>query len=88
MHFQCCVKAYDPGGTNWRLGKGKPPLDPSIDLWSEYLDLWKRWSLMNPSLLKELRELAKTKGNVLSDVFANTDISQARALAEILNGTI
>lgn len=63
-------------------------MDTSIDLWSEYLDLWKRWSLMNPSLLKELRELAKTKGNVLSDVFANTDISQARALAEILNGAI
>lgn len=88
MHFQCCTKMYDPGGTNWRLGKGKPPLDPSIDLWSEYLELWRRWSRLNPSLLKELRELAKTKGNVLSDVFASTDISQARALAEILNGTI
>ena len=43
---------------------------------------------MNPSLLKELRELAKTKDNVLSDVFANTDISQARALSEILNGVV
>ena len=43
---------------------------------------------MNPSLIKELRELAKTKGNVLSDVFANTDISQARALSEILNGVV
>lgn len=63
-------------------------MDTSIDLWAEYLDLWKRWSLMNPSLLEELRELAKTKGNVLSDVFANTDISQARALSEILNGVV
>ena len=24
--YQCDIKGYDPGGTNWRLGKGKPPL--------------------------------------------------------------
>ena len=32
QHFQCDTKQYDPGGTNWKLGKGKPPKDKSIDL--------------------------------------------------------
>ena len=26
QHYQCGVKGYQPGGTNWKLGKGKPPL--------------------------------------------------------------
>ena len=37
----------------------------------------------NPELEQDLRE--KAKGKVLTDKFASTDISQARALAEILN---
>lgn len=39
QHYQCDVKGYDPGGRNWRLGKGRPPLDTSKDLWGEYLAL-------------------------------------------------
>lgn len=39
-HYQCDVKGYSPGSNNWRLGKGKPPLDKSKDLWAEYMALW------------------------------------------------
>ena len=48
-----------------------------------YLPLWKEWAKQNPELMTELRE--KSQGKVLTDQFANTRVSQARALAEILN---
>ena len=50
-----------------------------------YLPLWQEWAKQNPELLEELRE--KSKGKVLTDKFANTRVSQARALADILNAT-
>ena len=37
MHYQCDIKGYDSKGYNWRLGKGKPPLNTSVNLWEEYL---------------------------------------------------
>lgn len=85
MHYQGDVKQRDPGGRNWRLGKGKPPLDPSVDLWAGYLDLWRQWARLNPELIEDLR--AKSRGLVLTDMFASSPISQARALAQILNET-
>jgi len=85
IHYQCDVKGYCPGGTNWKLGKGKPPLDRSKDLWSEYLVLWETWAGLHPELMDELGYAAAAKGYVLSDCFASTPINQARALAEILN---
>ena len=48
-----------------------------------YLPLWKEWAKQNPELMAELKE--KSQGKVLTDQFANTRVSQARALAEILN---
>ena len=84
-HYQCDVKGYQPGGSNWRLGKGKPPVDRTKDMWVEYLALWKEWAQHNPSLIVELREQARKHGSVLTDMFATTPINQARALAEILN---
>lgn len=48
-----------------------------------YLPLWQEWARQNPELIEELRE--KSAGKVLTDKFANTRVSQARALAEILN---
>lgn len=48
-----------------------------------YLPLWQEWARQNPELIEELRENAK--GKVLTDMFANTRVSQARALADILN---
>ena len=51
-----------------------------------YLPLWQEWARQNPELMQELRE--KSKGRVLTDRFANrTKVSQARALADILNST-
>jgi hypothetical protein len=85
-HYQCDVKGYQPGGVDWRLGKGKPPLDPSVDLYKAYLDLWKRWAKAHPSLIADLRVKAMSAGGVLSDRFATTGVSQARALCDILNG--
>lgn len=40
-HYQCDVKGYAPGSSDWKLGKGKPPLDPSVDTYGAYLQLWK-----------------------------------------------
>lgn len=54
-------------------------------LWQEYLELWRQWARENPALIEELRK--KSAGLVLTDRFARTPISQARALAEILNET-
>ena len=50
-----------------------------------YLPLWQEWARQNPELMNELR--AKSAGKTLTDQFANTKVSQARALAEILNET-
>ena len=87
MHYQCDVKGYDPGGRNWRLGKGKPPREKMShdELWQKYLGLWRVWASSNPALMQELKVLAGEYGNVLSDRFASTPVNQARALAEILN---
>lgn len=85
--YQCDVKGYDVGGTNWRLGKGKPPkfaFSPD-ELWNLYLSLWRLWALRNVSLLLELKKLAEQNSNMLCDRFASTNVNQARALATILN---
>ena len=50
-----------------------------------YLPLWQEWARQNPELIEELRK--KSRGKVLTDQFANTRVSQARALAQILNET-
>ena len=84
QHYQCDVKGYQPGGTNWRLGKGKPPLDPTTDLWAEYYSLWEQWAMVHPDLMDELGKLGQAKGYCLSDCFATTPVNQARALAELL----
>lgn len=83
-HYQCDVKGYQPGGRNWRLGKGKPPVR-EVNLWEEYLSLWKRWAAMHPELIDELASRAAAYDYVLSDRFASTPVNQARALCEILN---
>ena len=50
-----------------------------------YLPLWQEWAKQNPELIDELR--IKAKGKTLTDQFANTRVSQARALADILNNS-
>ena len=83
-HYQCDVKGYQPGGTNWRLGKGKPPKDRSKDMYQEYLGLWEVWAFANTAWMDELGRAGEAKGYLLSDCFATTDVNQARALAELL----
>lgn len=84
MHYQCDVKGYDVGGRNWRLGKGKPPIDKNKKMWKEYLNLWIEWAKNNPELIEKLRN-ATINNKVLSDRFATTEVNQAAALACILN---
>lgn len=84
-----------------KSGKGQPPAKDSklyneslntkeeledFSYYEGYLPLWQEWAKQNPELIEELRE--KSKGRVLTDRFANkTTVSQARALADILNST-
>ena len=84
--YQCDLKGHDPGGTNWKLGKGKPPLldYKGDELWMAYLTLWRIWAIHNSDLMVELANLALAKGSVLTDCFASTPINQARALSKIL----
>lgn len=83
--YQLDVKGYRAtGASSWRAGKGKPPLR-ALDrdqLWAEYLALWQLWACENPSLVADLRQCAG--GRPLTDRFASSPISQARALAAIL----
>jgi len=83
--YQLDIKGYRIKGDNWKLGKGKRPLRniTKEQQWNEYKDLWKKYLIENSNLLEELKE--KTKGKILTDKFATTNVSQARALSEILN---
>ena len=83
--YQLDIKGYRAQGNNWRLGKGKPPLKPMSkeETWQAYKNLWRQFLEENPTLEQDLR--SKASGKVLTDMFASTDISQARALAELLN---
>ncbi len=79
--YQTDIKGYK----TMQEGKGKPAIS-GIDRkeqWSQYLDLWVQFANENPKLMQELAN--KANGKVLTDMFANTDINQARALSEILN---
>ena len=76
------MKGYRQFSNDWRAGKGKPPL-VKRDMWPEYLGLWEQWAYENPLLIKDLGD--KSAGRTLTDKFASTPISQARALADILN---
>lgn len=84
--YQLDVKGYRQVSNNWKAGKGKPPLVKMTqqELWNAYLGLWKTWASENPELINDLR--SKCKGRSLTDKFASSPISQARALASILNG--
>ncbi len=80
------MKGYDPGGTDWRKGKGNPPLHSSKEeAWDAYLQLWRDWADSNIDLMRELYLNAVAKNHTLSDMFATTPINQARALSEVLN---
>lgn len=82
QHYQCDVKGYDIGGTNWRLGKGRPPKTPMTrtEQYEKYKALWKEYL---PNTM--LDELIKQPIRILTDSFATSEINQAAAIADILN---
>lgn len=69
------------------IGEKKAPKERLEDYsyYRAYLPLWQEWARQNPQLIEELRQ--KAKGKILTDRFANTRVSQARALADILSST-
>lgn len=80
--YQVDVKGYN----SIKEGKGKNPKDGDrVRAWNEYLYLWRRWAKDHPDLIEDLRE--KSRGKVLTDMFANSHINQAHALAIILTET-
>ena len=90
-HYQCDIKGYDVGGTNWKLGKGKPPLKKMSQeqLREKYLELWLDWAKLNKKAVKELyKTMVKLNLDTLTDRFAKTNISQAWALSEIINNYV
>ena len=79
--YQTEIKGYN----TIQEGKGKPPKN---DLTKEqsyeaYKKLWKQWAIENPELIQELKE--KAKGKTLTDMFASSEINQARALSDIIS---
>lgn len=86
QHYQCDIKGYHPGGTDWKLGKGKPPLhnQTEAELYFKYLSLWMEWGRNNIPLLRELYLLSK-EHRILTDCFATTPVNQAHALSDVLN---
>ncbi|MGG6262776.1 A1S_2505 family phage non-structural protein [Leptolyngbya sp. AN03gr2] len=83
--YQLDVKGYRIQGDDWRLGKGKAPLAPLTpeQAYLEYRTLWQQWTIENPQAFQELVEISK--GKILTDRYASSPISQARALADLVN---
>ena len=65
------------------LEKGKHETFEDFSYYEAYLPLWQEWAKQNPALISELK--AKSAGKTLTDKFARTKVSQARALTDILN---
>lgn len=80
-HYQVKIKGF----TSIKEGKGKPPLNKDVNLYEEYLKLWKIWAKSHDKLLSELMLNISKFNYVLSDRFATTEVNQAHALADILN---
>jgi hypothetical protein len=88
--YQLDVKGYRRIGYDIRQAKRDRGVHAPVrmtpdQLWEAYLALWRQWARENPALMEELRE--RTRGKVLTDMFASSQVSQARALATILDET-
>ena len=86
--YQLDIKGYRKLRFDWRQAKkdrgiNAPNRLTESERYIEYLKLWQQWALENPSLVEDLR--IKASGKVLTDKFATSSVSQARALADILN---
>lgn len=83
-HYQVDYKGYN----SIEAGKGKPPRnkDTKAQSYAAYKKLWEQFAEENPELITDLK--VKAQGKILTDKFATTDITQAHALADILNASI
>lgn len=83
--YQLDVKGYRVHGNDWTLGKGKPPLSTMSEkeLYHKYKNLWITFFNENTNLFKEIS--IKAQDTTLTDMFAKTNINQARAICDILN---
>lgn len=82
--YQLDVKGFRAISNNWKVGKGKPPYNGKNrdELWTEYLGLWTIWVAHNDALFHELKDLSR--GKILTDQFATSDINQAHALSVLI----
>lgn len=80
--YQCDIKGYN----SIKEGKGQIPLIEHEDIYQEYKNAWKEFFYQNTELLMELHQhLKKHNITVITDMFANSPINQARAISDILN---
>ena len=88
--YQCDLKGYDVGGTQIALGKGQEPRIPYGvgELERMYDALWRIWAIHNIPLVKELHKKAIAHGHLLTDEHSGNRLSQAKALAGIINDWI
>lgn len=79
--YQVDIKGY----STIKDGKGKSPkkkMDKE-DIYYEYLKLWSRYFLENEELLNIIKK--KAKGKPITDMFAISEVNQARAICDICN---
>jgi len=86
--YQLDVKGYRKLGYDWKQAKKDKGINipnklTESERYIEYLKLWRQWADENSDLVEDLR--IKALGKVLTDKFATSNVSQARALADILN---
>lgn len=84
--YQLDIKGYRSSTDNLLVAKGQKPLNNKTqeELWVEYLELWVKYLQLHPKLVDILLERVY-RGFLLTDMFANSPVNQARALCEILN---
>jgi len=83
--YQLDIKGYRGKVKHWKYAKGKPPIGKTIEeAYLEYKALWKQY-IKEKGLLQYLRINAEKHNCTLTDMFATSEVNQARALAEILN---
>ncbi len=83
--YQLDVKGYRAISNDWHDGKGNKAYNEKTraELWAEYLELWEQWAMENPDLIQELE--TRSRGKVLTDKFATSEINQAHALSVIID---
>lgn len=89
-HYQCDIKGYNLGGTNWRQFKRLPPMRniSKEQVFEEYKSLWEQHfssHFCNLDLEDFAIEVLNVYNGRLHDTFATSAINQANAIAGILN---